>query len=624
MAGHFKTLHNFSVSTDDFPQVGEIRAFAVSGDVGAKFSIEVKNEDNYHYNFDTKVFESGYRSLANVVLTSGSYSGHITVPGVTDADEYTISLHVDFASTRHAKHKEVRRADGSYDTNSSTGSNSALLKRIIHQTLDKTITLSSHSPSGMAGSSVTTQALTGTRSLSIPVTPFSITTTAAADKAFQIIKNPSEIDIMTFVSTVVGGTPSTIPGENIYPTATTAFTGDDVKGPVTSGAVVRMDNTDLSAVIKVGDKITTPTTTSAESIHSVDDGTSVLTLGGGQVCADIMAVGDRVTAPTTLLYPFIANDKVIVVKTINHGGNTSKFEIQYEGYDDVEANDVALQLADESVMHIEFSSKINRSLTTVTVVETSGVPTDFTMSQDIQFRDNAPLTFFNQRNHSWPISSTVGIKSGMTVLSDAGSNGFATGTIVKEYIDATINFKKTAIDNRGQIPTLTTNATTNVTTVTQPGDVTFNNQALLSYAGATTKIFGYGALHLKEMTGYDVVFSDLKISLTPIVTTTTAAVSASTSVPVTSRNGILDSVSVVSGIGIDAGVVNPTVSSGAGAVTGAGTVVLSAAQTLEDGATLTFTSAGQVATITGNVAVNKIGNEDVTIRFDLDKVLSYT
>jgi hypothetical protein len=521
MAGHFKTLHNFSVSTDDFPQVGEIRAFAVSGDVGAKFSIEVKNEDNYHYNFDTKVFESGYRSLANVVLTSGSYSGHITVPGVTDADEYTISLHVDFASTRHAKHKEVRRADGSYDTNSSTGSNSALLKRIIHQTLDKTITLSSYSPSGMAGSSVTTQALTGTRSLSIPVTPFSITTTAAADKAFQIIKNPSEIDIMTFVSRVVGGTPSTIPGENIYPTVTGT---DTVNGDRDDSAVaVTMDNE----------------------------------------VAEVMAVGDRVTGNAAL--------------------NAGNF--------------------------------------TVASLDSANV---FSLSSAVAIADGATLSFSNQRNHSWPISSTVGIKSGMTVLSDAGSNGFATGTIVKEYIDSTINFKKTAIDNRGQIPTLTTNATTNVTTVTQPGDVTFNNQALLSYAGATTKIFGYGALHLKDMTGYDVVFSDLKISLTPIVTTTTAAVSASTSVPVTSRNGILDSVSVVSGIGIDAGVVNPTVSSGAGAVTGAGTVVLSAAQTLEDGATLTFTSAGQVATITGNVAVNKIGNEDVTIRFDLDKVLSYT
>ena len=524
MAGHFKTLHNFSISTSDFPQIGESRAFTVSGDVGAKFFIEVKNEDNRYYNFDTKVFEPGYKSLANVVLTSGSYSGHIIIPGVTDADEYTISLHVDFASTRHSEHKEVRRTDGSYDTNLSTGSNSALLKRIIPQTLDKTITLSSYSPSGMAGSSVTTQALTGTRSLSIPVTPFSITATAAADKAFQIIKNPSEIDIMTFVSRVVGGAPRYIPGENVNPTVTST---DTLNGVVDGGVRLVMD-------------------------------------------ADVatkMSVRDRVTGTG------IPSGSVVTVAELNPDGDNAK---------------------------------------------------EFEVSEAVSISDGATLSFSSQRNYSWPISSTVGIKSGMHVLSDATFNGFAAGTVVKEYIDATINFKKTAIDNRGQIPTLTTNATTNVTTVTQPGDVTFNNQALLSYAGVTAKIFGYGTLHLKDMTGHDVVFSDLKISLTPIVTTTTAAVNNSTSVPVASRNGILDSASVVSGIGIDAGAVNPTVSSGAGAVTGAGTIVLSAAQTLEDGATLTFTGAGQVATITGNVAVNKIGNEDVTIRFDLDKVLSYT
>ena len=120
------------------------------------------------------------------------------------------------------------------------------------------------------------------------------------------------------------------------------------------------------------------------------------------------------------------------------------------------------------------------------------------------------------------------------------------------------------------------------------------------------------------------MFTDLKLELTPITTTTTSAVSNSTSVPVASRNGILDSVSTVSGIGINPALANPTVSSGAGAVSGAGTIVLSAAQTLEDGITLTFSGAGQVATITGNVEVIKAGDADATIRFDMDRLLSIT
>ena len=66
----------------------------------------------------------------------------------------------------------------------------------------------------------------------------------------------------------------------------------------------------------------------------------------------------------------------------------------------------------------------------------------------------------------------------------------------------------------------------------------------------------------------------------------------------------------------------PKVASGAGSVTGAGTIVLSAAQTLENGATLTFPGAGTIATITGNIKVNNVGNEDVTLRFDLERLLT--
>jgi hypothetical protein len=121
-----------------------------------------------------------------------------------------------------------------------------------------------------------------------------------------------------------------------------------------------------------------------------------------------------------------------------------------------------------------------------------------------------------------------------------------------------------------------------------------------------------------------VYFSELQVVLTEVSTTTTAAVNNSTSVPVTSRNGILDDVSTVSGIGIAADVANPTVDTGAGAVSGAGTLVLTAAQTLEDGATLTFANAGLVATITGNIKIIKAGTAAQTLRFDIDKFLSIT
>ena len=159
----------------------------------------------------------------------------------------------------------------------------------------------------------------------------------------------------------------------------------------------------------------------------------------------------------------------------------------------------------------------------------------------------------------------------------------------------------------------------------QPGNVVFSKQQPIAFANRDPlKVGGYGLQRVFETTGYELLFSNLKIELTTITTTTTSAVSNSTSVPVASRNGILDSVSTVSGIGINSALANPTVSSGAGAVSGAGTVVLSAAQTLEDGITLTFSGAGQVATITGDVEVVRAGDADATIRFDMDRLLSIT
>ena len=80
----------------------------------------------------------------------------------------------------------------------------------------------------------------------------------------------------------------------------------------------------------------------------------------------------------------------------------------------------------------------------------------------------------------------------------------------------------------------------------------------------------------------------------------------------------------MSGIGINASVANPTVASGAGAVSGAGTIVLSAAQTLESGITLTFPGASRIATITGNIKIKKVGNSDITLRFDVEKFLNVT
>jgi hypothetical protein len=58
--------------------------------------------------------------------------------------------------------------------------------------------------------------------------------------------------------------------------------------------------------------------------------------------------------------------------------------------------------------------------------------------------------------------------------------------------------------------------------------------------------------------------------------------------------------------------------------TGAGNWVADAAQTLENGITLTIENTGRIATITGNIEIIKAGTASQTLRFDLEKFLSDT
>jgi len=600
-----KTITSFEMDFSSLTALTETRAFTVSGDNGAVFNLEVRNEDSKYYNFITKLFQVAKAGLYNKVISRSSFEGNIVFPTVTDADQYDISLSAQPVTTRHTKYNEVRFGDGSLDINSTTGSNSLLITKVIYQYTTLTLTISPFSSNasipGTAGNA--TIAVSAGKSLT-DIQAFSTTFTVANDRALQIIKQPSVSDSFTTTGFTVGD-PLTIPGENIYPTATAAFTGDDVNGAIVDGVVVRMDNTDLSAVIKVGDKITTPVTTDTVN-GDFAGGAVAITMDAG--VATKMAVGDRVTGTAVL------DAGIFTVASID---STNVFSLS-----------AGAAIADGTTL--TFSSKINRSLTTVTVVETEGTATDFTMSQAIQFRDNAPLTFFNQMNYRWTSDRVESLAAGYVVF-DLTGNGLLIGSsTIADYSSTTTVFagteqEKTYVNK--EVPAIETTGKPGILrgeVNVQAGNVVFSAQQELLLAQDDVKLGGYGRVNINKVSGYDVILTDLAVVLTEVSTTTTAAVINSTSIPVTSRNGILDSVSTVSGIGINPALANPTVSSGAGAVTGAGTIVLDAPQTIENGATLTFANTGLVATITGNAQVLKAGTYAASIGLDVNNFLSIT
>ena len=619
-------IKQFILNTEDAYAGGENRPFSIIADGGAKFSMEVKNEDGYYYNFFNNTFQTNKIGLYDVTINN-VYRGNISFPAVSDADQYDIYLWA-VGDTEHTPIEEVRFDDGSLDINSTIGSNSKLVQKVIYQTLPINLTLSAVSINlltawgSVSVSDATIPTTVGKSSLK---QPFEVKVTTAATRACKISKQPVANDIITAKSRTVGSAPENIEGENIYPTARAAFTGDDVNGAVTSGAVVRMDNTDLSAEIAVGDRVTTTATTDTVD-GAITDGADIEKIVMDNNVASKMAVGDKITGTAEL------DAGGFFVRSLNpDGDNVKEFRI---GTEDLGDKVIVDGIPDGTTL--TFTSKLNRTTTTVTVVETGGTATDFTMSQAIALHDNAPLTFTPRKNHIWPVDNINNLEDGYSIV----VAGNAVAGSIADYVDSTtlrqgledeeliIHRQIDGLDTVGKKATRTVNGTTNLVTNTQPGNIAFSTQQALALAGDTVKIMGRGSRAIETISGWKVEFSNLKVELTDSTfvsgtkptTTTTGTVSSSATIGVADREGVIQNVSTISGIGINPAVANPTITSTQ--ADGAGNWTASAAQTLENGITLTIDNTSRFAIITGDIEVIEAGPAGNTVYFDLETFLT--
>jgi hypothetical protein len=534
-----KNIHGFVLDTSDIKKAGETRSFVIAGDKGAEFILEIKNGDNYYYNFVKNTFQVAQAKL-DKTITGSNYTAQVNFPSVEDEDQYDVFLYAK-PGTKHALYNEVRFADGGLDINSSSGSNSLMLQKVIYQYLDRTLTISTAArTSAFTPSASTNNTITTSSGVSRSKIPFTVTSTSATNQSFVILKQPSSSDVYSAFTRVVGSSPVTLPGENIYPAVTTAAISVD------------------------------------------GGGTRVDSVSGYTVTMFI--------APSLMDGPIKVGDRV----------------------------------------HCTARSGFASSIVTVTATSTSPTKT-FVMSQtaaSLGLVANDVLSFSNQMNYSWPLDDTNKITQGMLVAHSSGDGAIVADTVIGDYKDTltilsgtekekviTKNYAE-AVDSKGVRPTMVKGLVTN-----QTGNVVFNNQQQKLLAGDTINIVGYGEKYIAYIDGYTVRFTDLAIALTEITTTTTSAVTGSASVPVTARAGIRNTVSTVTGIGMNPALAAPTVNSGATADSG-GTIVLSAAQTLENGITLTFPGAGKVATITGYIEILKAGPSDATLYFDLEQLLT--
>ena len=617
-------LRNFQIDTSNIRAGGETREITISGDVGATFSLEIFNEDNSYYNFNTNVFQTTKTRLNNITLdVSNSYTANVVFPVVTDADKYTVYLFAEnYPNTTHAPYVEVRALDGTVDINASTGSNSAIIKKEIYQTLDTTITISAISPNSLTdfGSmSVTTQTITATEGQNLGTIPFSISVTSASTKAFTINNQPQPQDLITLVSRALDATPINISTEDVYPAVTNT---DTVDGAVTSGVKVVMDS-NVASKMTVGDRITTSSI--GDTVNGNVEASDKVVMDNA--VAGKMAVGDRVGGIDLL------ESGQFFVRALNpDGDNANEFQLGRDAGDD--GSIVALSSGVIATIEIpdgvtlKFTSKLNRTTTTVAALNPDGDNVkEFSMSQAIQLRDGATLSFSIAKNFRWSMANVYGLTEGTLVT---GTN-VTTGSFISSYSNSLTSDEETillesvpSIDTVGNAASFSRNATSNRLTITQAGQIVFNQQQIYALGGDTINFIVKTPEAMKTLTGYEVSASNLKVEIADVTTTTTSGVSNSTTVPVASGDGIMEGVSTVSGIGIDPAAIDPTVSTINSYSGTTASLILSAAQTLENGITLKFSGAGETITITGDLTIDRVGSEDITLSFDLEKFITAT
>jgi hypothetical protein len=522
------TIRSFNLDTTNIRASGEKRRFTITGD--GTFSLMIKNENDYHYNFVTKRFQAKQTRLDNKTVKN-KYTGNIQFPvaptttdtvngavtsgtsvtmdtavastmevgdrvtgnaalnatsvtvasidstnvfslseaiaisdGVTlsftGSDQYDVLLFAE-SGTKHANYGEVRFADDSIDINSSTGSDSLLLRKVIYQTLDVRLTLSAISPNSetlFSGTTRTNQVITTQVGKNTGKIPFSIPVSAGGTHSFKVDKTPTISDVAIFVTRNIGAAPVAIEGEDV------------------SGS-----------------------------------------------------------------------------------------------------------------------------------------------------------TYYR-----WPIDNIDGLTTGMIPL----TNNITAGTIISSYQETLTIMEGTdreervvkvgvkALDTLGAKPTITRDTATKMLTTVQTGNIVFNEQQAAALASDVVKVYGYGTSAIEALSGWDIEFSDIIVTLTKPTALVTATTVNSTTVAIDDGDGIMDDISSVSSFNIDSSAANPTVTNIASYSGTTATLTLSAAQSLEAGETLTFDGAGRTITISGNIEIKKVGEVrsdwDGVLFFDLEKFITAT
>jgi len=210
------------------------------------------------------------------------------------------------------------------------------------------------------------------------------------------------------------------------------------------------------------------------------------------------------------------------------------------------------------------------------------------------------------------LKNIEGLSIGMGVSGTGIASGATITKIIKGYKDEN---KSTAANHVYVIPKAL--SSDGLTMIDSVGGTVVISASSTFVADRTLTFTGYGFSGASEFNSTKFTISNLKVVINPVTTTTDAVVSNSTTIPITSTNGIRDVDTVLmTGVGVTAA--SPHVDT----VNAGVSVVVSAAQTIENGQTVVFTGSSRAATVTGDVEIQRHGKDNLTLTLELDNILT--
>jgi len=602
-----KQINDIVIDFNDIKAAGETRGFTVSGDSGAVFSLEITNEDDpkKYYNFHTKLFQAAKTKLSNIRIVGSSYTGNIVFPAVTDADQYDILLFAESNyNTKHRKLRKVRLADGSFDANSSSGSNSLVVQKVIYQTLDVDFTIGTESKTGeISGSGLSSpvQTITTSRGKSVGLTPFSITVSVSAG-ALSIDRQPIETDLTMVAGRNISLQPINIPGENISQSIKTGTIDGAKTGSGTTVTIVEV----AATVAAVGDRIT-------GSDFLDERNVTVLTVSA--------STGKTFTTSVAIT---IADGETITF--------TNQKNYRW-GIDNMHGLDVGMEIkATTGAQGNGFTgpATIKDYLDEITVFPDE--PNEYKIERaKVSGLDTLSAKATITRNGTTNVATTV--QTGNITLSQQAKNAFGLTTVDifaygREKINKLTGFDVEISDLKAVLNTVTTTTTAAV----NPADEVIPVTSKVGIVDKTTQTVNGSTKQSRFVVldsvdglgiGQSVVISDEDGNIQGIpkivaINETTKTITLSTIQTLADDVTLIFPNSIISGPGI---INDPSTPHFVNTISG-DNLTTSFNQTLEAGQTLTFTGAGNIVTITGNIKINKVGNEAIELKLDIDKFLT--